>query len=132
MKKKISFILLIILAGAVLICCVGKKDGGSTHEFNKTSNIKLQTEAKKYSEEELQNGEVPLNEYIQLSGEIIQSDSKTNKIEKGDRFILKSGSSKYQVFNEQPISLEVGEDVTVYGEYYGFIKGIVINKNEAN
>ncbi|MHA4801792.1 hypothetical protein ACX0E5_16380, partial [Enterococcus faecium] len=77
-----------------------------------------------------QNGDVRLNEYISLKGEIVESDSRSSLIKKGDRFILKSGSSKYQVFNEQKKKLKIGDEVTVYGEYYGFLKGTLIESEE--
>ena len=43
---------------------------------------------------------------------------------------MKSGSSKYQVFNEQKKKLKIGDEVTVYGEYYGFLKGTLIESEE--
>lgn len=104
-------------------------DTTDTDNFSEVTTENLKHYAKKYSEEELQDGSVPLNEYIQISGEIIQSDSKTIEIEKGDRFILMSGQSKYQVFNEQDDVLKIGDLITVYGEYYGFLKGSLIEKD---
>ncbi|MGC3695945.1 hypothetical protein ACPTHQ_15615, partial [Enterococcus faecalis] len=75
-----------------------------------------------YSETQLQNGDVRLNEYIYLKGEIHESDSRSRLIKKGDRFILKSGSTKYQVFNEHKKKLKIGDEVTVYGENNAFLK----------
>ena len=99
-------------------------------EFDEESLQNLKETAQSYSETELQNGDVRLNEYISLKGEIVESDSRSSLIKKGDRFILKSGSSKYQVFNEQKKKLKIGDEVTVYGEYYGFLKGTLIESEE--
>ncbi|MGM0124581.1 hypothetical protein IGI37_001959 [Enterococcus sp. AZ194] len=93
--------------------------------FTQKTKQEIKEKARIFTEDEFQSAEVPLNEYVQLSGEIIQSDRETDLV-KGDRFILKSGSSRYQVFNEQEEPIQVGDLVTVYGEYYGFIKAIVI------
>ncbi|MDH6363965.1 hypothetical protein M2139_000950 [Enterococcus sp. PF1-24] len=96
--------------------------------FSKETIGNLKTNAKEYSEDELQNGEVPLNEYVRLTGEIVESDSSDEIISKGDRFILKSGDSQYQIFNQQDIPLQIADELTVYGEYYGFIKADLIEK----
>ena len=103
---------------------------GCEKEFDEESLQNLKETAQSYSETELQNGDVRLNEYISLKGEIVESDSRSSLIKKGDRFILKSGSSKYQVFNEQKKKLKIGDEVTVYGEYYGFLKGTLIESEE--
>ena len=92
-------------------------------------NDKSESETKAYSDEELQAGEVPLNEYIQIEGEITKTDGG-KKITKGERFVLQSGNSQYQVFNEQEAPLSLGDRVTVYGEYYGIIKRMLIERNE--
>ena len=120
--KIFSFFLLILLA--LTGCKSGEK------EFDEESLQNLKETAQSYSETELQNGDVRLNEYISLKGEIVESDSRSSLIKKGDRFILKSGSSKYQVFNEQKKKLKIGDEVTVYGEYYGFLKGTLIESEE--
>ena len=114
--KRFSLFLLILLA--LTGCKSGEK------EFDEESLQNLKETAQSYSETELQNGDVRLNEYI------VESDSRSSLIKKGDRFILKSGSSKYQVFNEQKKKLKIGDEVTVYGEYYGFLKGTLIESEE--
>ena len=45
---------------------------------------------------------------------------------------LQNGGSQYQVFNEQDLPSRLGEDVVVYGEYYGFIKGSLIERMETD
>ena len=42
----------------------------------------LKETAQSYSETELQNGDVRLNEYISLKGEIVESDSRSSLIKK--------------------------------------------------
>lgn len=131
MKRVIQAFFLLSLVVSMTACGnAASNEEVKKYNFSEKTTKNLMTMAKCYTEEELQNGEVPLNEYIQLSGEIIVSDGKEDVIQKGDRFILKSGDSQYQVFNEQEQLLQVGDKVTVYGEYYGFLKGTVIERNE--
>ena len=78
--KRFSFFLLILLA------LTGRKSGEK--EFDEESLQNLKETAQSYSETELQNGDVRLNEYISLKGEIVESDSRSSLIKKGDRFIL--------------------------------------------
>ncbi|MDA9429598.1 hypothetical protein QJ527_08355 [Enterococcus mundtii] len=68
-----------------------------------------------------------MHQWVKIEGKIIRSDGQ-EQIAKGDRFILRSGSSDYQVFNEQATTINVGDEVLVYGEYYGFIKGFFIER----
>lgn len=120
----------------VLICLItlsscSEKEASTITQFDDKTLVGLKDNAKTYTEEEFQNSEVPLNEFIQISGEIIQSEKTDSEvIDKGTRFVLKSGDSKYQVFNEQMTPLLVGDKVTVYGEYYGIIKGTIIEKEK--
>ena len=128
MKKK----MLILLAFSLLTlgaCGNDKPESETVNDFSKEAITNLKSQTKAYSDEELQAGEVPLNEYIQIEGEITKTDGG-KKITKGDRFVLQSGNSQYQVFNEQETPLSLGDRVTVYGEYYGIIKGMLIERNE--
>lgn len=126
---KTSFLLFFVLI--ILTSCSFKSQTNEKQEsnFSKENIGRIKDKSKKFSNEELQNGEVPLYEYIQLAGKIIISDSKDKSIEKGDRFILQQGEYKYQVINEQESVLNIGDQVTVYGEYYGFIKGSLIERS---
>ncbi|MDA3972819.1 hypothetical protein PF023_02065 [Enterococcus thailandicus] len=107
--------------------CGGSQEAAQNNQFTNEVTRELKQKAKRYTEQELQNTEVPLHAFIQLEGKIIRSDGDKTILQ-GDRFILRSGSSKYQIFNEQKETISIGDQVTVYGEYYGFIKGIIIEK----
>lgn len=99
--------------------------------FDNQTREGIKKNANAYSEKEFQDNEVPLHDFVQLTGEITMSEKKSSAmIEKGTRFVIQSGDSQYQIFNEQTLPLKVGETVTVYGEYYGFIKAILIEKEK--
>ncbi|MDR1567693.1 MAG: hypothetical protein LBS33_03300 [Streptococcaceae bacterium] len=85
--------------------------------------------AKKYTDEQYQNGEVALHEYVQIQGKISKTDEKDNRIKQNSRFILKTTHGKYQVINGVDSNLKLGDKVTVYGEYYGFIKAMKIDES---
>lgn len=124
--------LLILLSFSLLTlgaCGTDKSETDTVNDFSKEAITNLKVQTKAYTDEELQAGEVPLNEYIQIEGEITKTDGG-KEIVKGDRFVLQSGDSQYQVFNEQETPLALGDRVTVYGEYYGIIKGMLIERNE--
>lgn len=128
MKRKV----LILLGFSLLTlgaCGNNRAEKETVDDFSKEAITNLKAQTKIYSDEDLQTGEVPLNEYIQIEGEITKTDGG-EKITKGDRFVLQSGDSQYQVFNEQDTPLSLGDQVTVYGEYYGIIKGMLIERNE--
>ncbi|WP_086347715.1 hypothetical protein [Candidatus Enterococcus clewellii] len=130
MRRKWRYILLpFVLFTLVSGCSSNKQETKKQASFSNEAVEKLKEKAAQYSEQEFQEGEVPLNTFVQISGTILKSDSGEQQLKKGDRFILSNGDSQYQVFNEQENSFEVGEDVTVYGEYYGFLKGILIEKD---
>lgn len=124
--------LLCLFTLIILTSCGYDLNGNQKQEenFSKEKNVKIKSKAKFFSNEELQNGEVPLYEYIQLSGEIIKSDSKNDVIEKGDRFILKQGENQYQIINEQEETFIIGDQVIVYGEYYGFVKAHLLERRQ--
>ncbi len=73
-SEKIFIFLLILLA--LTGCKSGEK------EFDEESLQNLKETAQSYSETELQNGDVRLNEYISLKGEIVESDSRSSLIKK--------------------------------------------------
>lgn len=129
MNRKISRILLFSLCLTALSGCSFSEETERQATFSEEAVEQIKEKAKKYSEEDFKEGLVPLNEFVQLSGTILKSDSQEQTLKKGDRFILVSGESQYQVFNEQENSFEVGEKIVVYGEYYGFLKGILIEKD---
>ncbi|BAL62701.1 hypothetical protein QQG09_00120 [Melissococcus plutonius] len=127
MKNRLvcSFILVIFLfVGG----CTKKETEKTTNQFSHETIQRIKKTAKSYSENELQSGQVPLHTYLQLTGKIIKSDSKTATIKREDRFILESGQNHYQVFNEQSMKLKIGDTITVYGEYYGFLKAIFVER----
>lgn len=72
--KRFSLFLLILLT--LTGCKSGEK------EFDEESLQNLKETAQSYSETELQNGDVRLNEYISLKGEIVESDSRSSLIKK--------------------------------------------------
>ncbi|MGM9902621.1 hypothetical protein A5844_000422 [Enterococcus sp. 10A9_DIV0425] len=125
--------MLIIVLVYGLSGCHGKRLANQLdiQNFEQQAKNRIKEKAYIYTEEEFQTANVPIHAWVQLSGEIIQSD-QSKEIVKGDRFILKSGSSRYQIFNDQEEILKIGDSVTVYGEYYGFIKGVVIERKETN
>ncbi|WP_430611060.1 hypothetical protein [Enterococcus sp. DIV0876] len=113
----------IILSG-----CNKQNEATQVTEFSQEASIKLKTAASTYTDRAYQDGEVPLNDFIQMTGKITDTDSQSEQIMKGDRFVLQTDSAKYQVFNQQETTLYLEDEVTVYGEYYGFIKGTLIER----
>lgn len=133
MKKfRKNFLILIIFFSfsVFLVSCSSQKT--TTEDFTEETLIALKKKAKSYSNEEFQEGDVPLHEFVQLTGKITQSDGKKDTIEKDDRFVLEVGESRYQIFNQQENSFKIGDEVTVYGEYYGFIKASYIEKTDSS
>ncbi|MGC6769485.1 hypothetical protein [Enterococcus sp. LJL51] len=132
-KKKFLLLFILVIAcftGFVSFANQKEPEAIKQNNFSKKMVAELKNKAKTYSEEDFQEGNVPLNEFICINGQIIKSDSKEETIKKGDRFMLLSGDSRYQVINEQEELLRIGDNVTVYGEYYGFLKGTFIEQGE--
>lgn len=98
------------------------------NNFSKKQEEKLKENARSVSEQEWQNDEVPLREMVSLEGTIIKSDRKSGKVENGDRFLLQTQGNVFMIFNDQNQCFRVGERIKVYGEYYGFIKGLLIER----
>ncbi|MCC4053915.1 hypothetical protein [Enterococcus faecium] len=98
------------------------------NNFSKNQEEKLKENARSVSEQEWQNDEVPLREMVSLEGTIIKSDRKSGKVENGDRFLLQTQGNVFMIFNDQNQCFRVGERIKVYGEYYGFIKGLLIER----
>ncbi|EMF0343150.1 hypothetical protein JXE12_001204 [Enterococcus faecium] len=98
------------------------------NNFSKKQEEKLKENARSVSEQEWQNDEVPLREMVSLEGTIIKSDRKSGKVENGDRFLLQTQGNVFMIFNDQNQCFRVGERIKVYGEYYGFIKGMLIER----
>ncbi len=113
----------------ILSGCTLQSESTQTAKFSQETVTKLKTAAKIYTDLAYQEGEVPLNEFVQMTGKITDTDSQDAQIKEGDRFVLQTDSAKYQVFNQQGTVLYLEEEVTVYGEYYGFIKGTLIERN---
>ncbi|PQF81996.1 hypothetical protein EGW67_13230 [Enterococcus faecium] len=98
------------------------------NNFSKKQEEKLKENARSVSEQEWQNDEVPLREMVSLEGTIIKSDRKSGKVENGDRFLLQTQGNVFMIFNDQNQCFRVGEQIKVYGEYYGFIKELLIER----
>lgn len=111
-------LLLLLLAG-----CNAQQN---TKGFDTEAMDGLKKNAQVFTKTAIQKDLIPLNSYIKVSGRIEKTDSGAKQIKKGDRFILNDGKNKLQIFNEQSKSFAVGDEVVVYGEYYGFIKGQLI------
>jgi hypothetical protein len=80
-----------------------------------------------YQAKDYENGAVPLHAMVKVSGKIIQTDGKDKTIaQKHDRFILEMATGRLQVFNNEEQSLQAGDQVDVYGEYYGIIQSSLI------
>ena len=120
---------LFILSVLLVLTGCSSQERMREQTFSKTSTNQLKEKAGIYSDEEFSKGVVPLHEFVKLSGTIIKSDSKKSELEKGDRFVLETADGQYQVFNEQSQGLQLHERVTIYGEYYGFIKATLIERN---
>jgi outer membrane lipoprotein-sorting protein len=123
---KIRLLLFILVIVLILTGC--EHEDKKTSAFSNEVTEQMKETATSYSDVDFSNGDVPLHETVRLEGTIIKSDSQDNQIEKGHRFILKTEKAQYQVFNEQETTLYLDDSVTVYGEYYGFIKGILIER----
>lgn len=96
-------------------------------KFTDEAQIQLKENAIEYTISQLQSHEAKLNTFVKISGTIQLSDSNGSLVKKGDRFKLVQGEDAVQVFNEQEQEFRIGNEVTVYGEYYGFVKGTVID-----
>lgn len=127
MKKRFQKLGILLLVGLLTGCSSASGTFSSQEkDFTKNSKMNLREKAVVYSEEDLVKDEIPLNSYIRCTGKILRKDRKGDTLEKGDRFILEIGEAKIQVFNEQSEAFKVGQYVNVYGEYYGFLKGQLI------
>lgn len=126
-KKWVISLLLFVF----LVSCTTfeKEEEKQNKNFSKEIDTSIKRKSRVVSNEELQEGAIPLYEWIFLEGQIIQTDQKNNEITKGTRFILQNEDYQYQVINEQTTSnLNLGDFVCVYGEYYGFIKASLIER----
>ncbi|EMF0280398.1 hypothetical protein KI126_002446 [Enterococcus faecium] len=123
-----------LVAMVIVICSLFLATGymNDNHKqinnFSKKQEEKLKENARSVSEQEWQNDEVPLREMVSLEGTIIKSDRKSGKVENGDRFLLQTQGNVFMIFNDQNQCFRVGERIKVYGEYYGFIKGLLIER----
>ncbi|MBS7577677.1 MULTISPECIES: hypothetical protein [unclassified Enterococcus] len=125
MKKLTFFLCLITLTGVLSSC-----DKQQVEQFNQDTLDEngIVLKAKAYTDEQYKLGEVPLHEFVQIKGEITKTDQKNNLISKNTRFILKTEQGKYQILHGVDEKFKIGDTVTVYGEYYGFIKAMKIEQ----
>lgn len=122
-KLSLAFLVLISLAA----CSHQKVDKFDKQVKQSEAIVK---NAKTYTDEQYQNGEVALHEDVQIKGKITKTDEQDGQVKKDSRFILKTAASQYQVINGTDSKLQTGDIVTVYGEYYGFIKAMQIEREE--
>lgn len=131
MVKKIKYAtsLLILLSLISLSGCSSKADQTTT-SFDTTNQALVKEKAKEYSNDEYQNSDVRLKTYVKITGKIIKTDSKNDqKIKKNDRFVIQNEGYDYQIINSSDNVLKIDDVVEVYGEYYGFVKGVEIDIN---
>lgn len=116
------------LMGLIVILCGGCSSQQAVEEFNHT--VESKTQYQRFTAEEYQNDQVPLNEFVELAGTIIQTDNPDqSSIKKEDRFVLQAEKQKYQIINQSSeTDLHVADKVVIYGEYYGFIQAHKIEK----
>ncbi|MGC6767951.1 hypothetical protein [Enterococcus sp. LJL51] len=125
MKKYLLFLLFFTI---IFLSSCGEQE--RLHSFDHQVEEETAAIYKHYSAEAFQNGDVPPNTLIQLSGVITVTDNDDGQsVKKNDRFILEAEGQRYQVINYSDSEWQLAEQVTVYGEYYGFIKAEQI-KNE--
>ncbi|MBP1048279.1 hypothetical protein I6N96_18450 [Enterococcus sp. BWM-S5] len=121
------YVFCLILLVPLLSSCANRE---AVDSFDKQFKEEAAKIYKQYSSRAFQQGEVELNTFVQLSGVITVTDNQDGcSIKKNDRFILEVEGDRYQVINYSDSEWELTERVTVYGEYYGFIKAEEI-KNE--
>lgn len=88
---------------------------------------RLIQKATAYSARAYDAGDVPLHAMVKVAGTVGQTDGKNQKFaQKHDRFILEMATGRLQVFNNQEQTFQTGDQVTVYGEYYGFVQSRLI------
>ncbi|MHC5249682.1 hypothetical protein [Enterococcus sp. LJL90] len=127
MKNKLLFLLFLSGVFFLAACQAGNAAESETIEnFSNNAVSGLKETAKFFSNEDYQAGDVPLNEYIKMNGVITKTDGNPDEIQNGDRLMIENDGVQYQVFNQQATPLKIGDTITVYGEYYGFIKGTLI------
>lgn len=125
MKKLL--LIVAVFSSLLLTAGCGATETKGDQAFTEEAAVNLRKNAIAYSKEDLEADNVPLNSFIKVTGKITATDSEDGKVGKGTRFKLNSDGYDIQIFNEQTESYQVGDEVTVYGEYYGFIKGAVID-----
>lgn len=121
--KKLSLIFTLFASLFLLSSC-----GSKSVENRDNQNKALAKKSQVYPDRAYQAGEVPLHSFVQVSGEIQRTDQKNGKLEKGGRFILKTENIKIQILNTDYEGFKVGDKVKVYGQYYGFIRSMNIEK----
>lgn len=101
-------------------------------KFDQDTTRGAELHAKEYSLRSYELGKIPLHTYVKFSGKILKKDTTGRVIRKDDRFIIAKDQVKVQVISQVDTNCQIGDQVTVYGEYYGFIKGINIMKSTSN
>lgn len=128
-KKGLTGGLLLTLV-LLMVGCSPANGEKEAKAFTEEAAVNLRKQAVSYSKEELMADTIPLNTFIKVTGKITATDTSDGQVDKGARFKLNSEGYDIQIFNEQEKVYQVGDEVTVYGEYYGFIKGAVIDATE--
>lgn len=99
------------------------------HSFDRQVEGQAEKIYKPYTAKSFQNGEIPPNTPVQIRGTITMTDNADGRsIKKNDRFILEAEGERYQIINGSDSEWKLLECVTIYGEYYGFIKAEEIKK----
>ncbi|WP_158661720.1 hypothetical protein [Enterococcus timonensis] len=130
-KVKIVAMTLIIFSLGLIGLTSCKNTSEKNQNFTEETILQLKQKAKTYTAAKFQDGTIPLNDFVQLSGVITKTDGDADNIQKGDRFVIEDDQTKVQVFNQQNTILKLGDQVTVYSEYYGFITASLIEKTNA-
>ncbi|WP_390405732.1 hypothetical protein [Lacticaseibacillus jixiensis] len=126
MKKLMIAVLLTPLAVVSTGC--SHQNQTQAADFTKKTTSGIRSKAKTYSQAAYQSASIPAHSYVRLVGKVVKTDAATAQIRQGDRFVLQRGKLKVQVFHQAQTPVRLGQTVTVYGEYYGFVKGYVIDQ----
>lgn len=131
-KKSLGYMILLGGFGLfVLSGCQEKAENSTTASFDASNQVLVKEKAKEYTNDEYQNGDVRLKTYVKMTGKIVMTDSKNDQeIKKNDRFVIQNDGYDYQVINSSDSVLKLNDTVDVYGEYYGFVKGVEIENNK--
>lgn len=128
-KHRFVYLISLILLTVCLLLINTGCSKNTEHQVDGFSNEAVKSIKKKskhYTIAKLSQGNVTANTYVAVKGKITKKDRSGSKINKGDRFILKDGKHRVQVLASNKANVRVGQNVIVYGEYYGLIKSYLI------